>query len=126
MPLCLVPLGWRSQARHSQAPPGSCRCAARWLLSVPKYLRWKRPSLAGLGLGAPPGGAAEDLAERLVRVGARLAGQAEDPLADDVALDLVAAAGDRHDPAVEEVQRRRLAWLAVGPGDAPPARDLPC
>src|ERR1700728_186223 len=84
----------------------------------------ERPSLAGLGLGAPPGGVAEDLAERLVRVGARLAGQAEDPLADDVALDLVAAAGDRHDPAVEEVHRRRVAWLAVGPGDAPPARDL--
>src|ERR1700678_486943 len=82
------------------------------------------PGLAGLGLGAPPGGVAEHLAEGLVGVCARLAGQAEDPLADDVALDLVAAAGDRHDPAVEEVQRRRLAWLAVGPGDAPTSGDL--
>src|ERR1700733_9792101 len=82
------------------------------------------PGLAGLGLGAPPGCVAEHLAEGLVRVGARLAWQAEDPLADDVALDLVAAAGDRHDPAIEEVQRRRLAWFAVGPGDAPAARDL--
>src|ERR1700691_369403 len=80
--------------------------------------------MAALGLGAPPAGVAEDLAEGLVRVGARLAGQAEDPLADDVALDLVAAAGDRHDPAVEEVDRGRVAWLAVGPGDAPPTSDL--
>src|ERR1700685_1979109 len=77
-----------------------------------------------LGPAAPAGGVAEDLAEGLVGVGARLAGQPEDPLADDVALDLVAAAGDRHDPAVEEVDRRRVAWLAVGPGDAPAARDL--
>src|SRR3984885_5597338 len=82
------------------------------------------PGLAGLGLGAPSAGVAEDLAEGLVRVGARLAGQAEDPLADDVALDLVAAAGDRHDPAVEEVHRGRVTWVAVGPGDAPAARDL--
>ena len=29
MPRCLVPSGWRSPARHSRAPPGSCRCAAR-------------------------------------------------------------------------------------------------
>src|ERR1700722_12629614 len=34
--------------------------------------------LAGLGLGAPPAGVAEDLAEGLVRVSARLTGQAED------------------------------------------------
>src|ERR1700748_3371454 len=78
----------------------------------------------GLVSGAPSRRVAENLVEGLVAVGARLAGQAEDPLADDVPLDLVAAAGDRHDPAVEEVHRRRVTWLAVGPGDAPPARDL--
>ena len=52
------------------------------------------------------GGLRDHLTERLVAVEARLAWQPERALADDVALDLVGAAGDRHDPAVQVVERR--------------------
>src|SRR3546814_20556876 len=79
--------GW-SSATH-QTP-------RRWLQG---FSTSKEYTLLWLGAGAlrAPGlGVAQDLAKRLVAVDARLAGEAEKALAADVALDPVAAAGERH------------------------------
>src|SRR3546814_14803550 len=84
--------GW-SSATH-QTP-------RRWLQG---FSTSKEYTLLWLGAGAlrAPGlGVAQDLAKRLVAAAARLEGGAEPAPDDEVALDLVAAAAERHDTAVQ-------------------------
>src|SRR4051794_30564084 len=88
--------GAGAPARFARAPPTSGSLAVA------------RPSGRSCGsadLPAPFAGLAEHLAERLRRVEARLARQAEHPLADAVALHLVGAGGDGDLATVEVVER---------------------
>ena len=96
---------------------------------VRSWSRWScsRSMARSLPFLAADLGVAEHLVEGAVDVGAGLAGQAEHPFADAVALHLVGAAGDRRDAAVEVVERR---WPSRRPPPlprAPPGPDRsPC
>ena len=127
----LRPLGHRRQEPQRRHRVGRVRLAGPQVVDADRF---EDPHLLAQRLGFAPqpdvhaelhvfvlfhsiaAGVAEHLGERLVAVDARLARQAEQALADDVALDLVAAAGDRHDAAVQVVDRRRAR---------PPRRPVP-
>src|SRR5438309_2310083 len=57
---------------------------------------------------------ANDLAERQVNIEGRLSRQAQDALADPIALHLVGTAGDRQNSAVEVVRRRDGTISIIG------------
>src|SRR6266851_10400743 len=63
------------------------------------------------------GSVLRDLAERLGLVGARLGGEAEDPLPDDVALDLLGATADADAPLAEELLLPEPVLVRAGTGE---------
>src|SRR5579864_8410371 len=78
----------REARRSSRTSTGSCCCIVARELMKSLYVR---PRDAGMTASPPPG---RDLVERHVLVDPDVSGQAQHALGDDVAQDLVGAAGD--------------------------------